>query len=263
MAELAALQNWMLARIVSGDLSDADAVLAQGGACPAHTRLAIYAHGYRQRLLECLRDDFPLLRRLSGEEAFNLFAQGYIAACPSTSFTLYDFAARFADHLAATRPPGTKDGDLEAIPAELARLERAIGESKRAQGVEGDYTPLAPELLMVSPHQALRRPGTVRLLRLAFDFTPLMAAEREDRAAEIPYTEQCRVAVARQNWQVSVHRLDELRFAFLEAIGDDGAPFGAAAAETAARCGLGGAEALAQLAPWLVFAGEAGLVCQA
>ena len=97
-------------------------------------RFAIYAGGYRSRLLETLRDDFPALRRLVGETVFDLFAHGYIAARPSRHFSLYDYGAGFADHLEATRPEAG-GGPLAALPAAVARLETgALGGAARRGG---------------------------------------------------------------------------------------------------------------------------------
>jgi hypothetical protein len=87
--------------------------------------------------MECLAAEFPCLRALAGEQVFELFAAGYIAARPSTDPSLYGLGAGFADYLEATRPAGD-DGPaaLSALPADFARLDRARAEVQRAVGVE-------------------------------------------------------------------------------------------------------------------------------
>src|SRR5436305_12582395 len=93
----------------------------------AEDRIQIYARGYRQRLIECLEREYPLLAALAGPTAFGLFAQGYIAARPSRSTTLYDFGSRFPAWLDASRPPSGAEADGATPPAlapkELAKAE--------------------------------------------------------------------------------------------------------------------------------------------
>jgi hypothetical protein len=76
------------------------------------------------------------LRLLVGDQVFDLFASAYIAALPSRSYSLYGLGAGFADFLEATRPEGTGPASIEAIPASLTRLERAMAEAQRAVGTE-------------------------------------------------------------------------------------------------------------------------------
>src|ERR1700722_3025480 len=139
---LADLQAWLQGRITAGvwDLPEDPAVgplaaevVAGEGLLAPRARLAIYAKSYVLRLAECLRAEFPVLAAMVGPEVFNLFAGAYLGAHPSRSASLYDLGAGFADYLAATRPPGA-DGPLAALPADLARLERAIAECGRAAG---------------------------------------------------------------------------------------------------------------------------------
>jgi hypothetical protein len=57
-------------------------------------RLEIYARQYWFRLLDCLYDDFPALRALLGGKRFMRLCENYLAAHPSTSWTLRDLGAR-------------------------------------------------------------------------------------------------------------------------------------------------------------------------
>lgn len=140
--DLGRLQHWLQHRIV-GDAAPPPELPPVGepdirgsAAFPARQRLAVYAQSYALRLIECLREEFPVLRLLVGDQVFDLFAGAYIAAQPSRSYSLYGLGAGFADFLEATRPAGTGPASLEAIPASLARLERAMAEAQRAVGTE-------------------------------------------------------------------------------------------------------------------------------
>ncbi len=265
---LADLQAWLQTRVTAGvwDLPEdpaagplaAEVVVGSGPLSP-RARLAIYARSYVLRLAECLRAEFPTLAALVGDEVFNLFAGAYLGARPSTSPSLYDLGGGFADYLAATRPPGV-GGALAALPADLARLERAIAESGRALGLEGEppAPPLDPALLL-QPGVRLRTPATLRLLRLGFDFTEALAAARAGARPSPPPACETLVAVARRRYAVRVHMLEPWAFAWLEALsaGGDAHTATRAAAEA---CGRPVSEVLARLLVWLPAGVEAGFV---
>jgi hypothetical protein len=272
MAELAVLQRWMQGRIVADEAIAAaapdwmaDAVVTGSAALPADERLRIYSHGYVLRLIECLRADFPVLRALVGDTVFDLFATAYLAERPSRSPSLYDLGAGFADFLEATRPAeGAGRGTLEAIPASLARLERAIAEVSRAPGPEtlaqtGAQAAMTA-MLLLAPATVLRLPQSVRLLRLDFDFAQaLAAAERGARPAQPPAREIC-VAVARSGYRVRALDLAAPRFAWLEALGQDGGDALDAARRAAAATGCDADALFAQIAGWLPTALQQGLI---
>lgn len=210
----------------------ADGIVAGDARLASADRIGIYARGYRARLLECLRAEYPALRRLAGDTAFDLFAADYIAAHPPRRPSLYDFGAGFADHLAERAPAGAPVTPL-AMPAQLARLERARAEVSRARS--GATLPRADG--------PLRLPDTVRLLRLDFDFAPLIDAVERDAPAAVPAAAEARVAVTRIGWRVRLLTLAEWQMNFLQALP------GAAASGLAAR--------------WVPAAGRLGLVAAA
>jgi hypothetical protein len=262
--ELAELQGWMLASIVAGSATreavrariDGDDRLGPEG------RFAIYAGGYRSRLSETLRDEYPALRLLVGETVFDLFATRYIASRPPRHFSLYDYGAGFADHLEATRPK-EGGGPLTALPACVARLERARAEVQRAEGLErGRSAPLMADAAML-PGLRLKLPDSVRLLRPGFDLLPLIEASDQGGKAVVPEPGESPVAVARSHYRVRLHRLEPWHHAWLEALGPDGAEVHAAAAAAARASGRDGGALLADLVLWLPAAGSVGLVTAA
>jgi putative DNA-binding protein len=270
--DLAGLQTWMLSRVtagawgqrlIAGDGVAAVDIIRGSPALSADDRLDIYARSYVLRLAECLRAEFPALRALIGGPTFDLFAGGYLSARPPSAPSLYELGAGFADYLDATRPePRSQPGTLEALPASLARLERAIAESSRARGPEdaGGAASLDLAALMYDPLFRLRTPESLRMLRLDFDFTDVLASERAGRRPSPPEPGDALVAVARSDYRVSVHRLDPLQFAFLEAVRDgDGVVTGAArlAAEAVGREHTG---VVAGLLAWTVRAIELGML---
>lgn len=245
MTGLAELQGWMQAAILAGE-SGARAHVKGDNRLTANDRLGIYAEGYRARLIECLTSEFSILAALAGPTAFDLFARGYIAARPSQSYTLYDLGAGFADYLEASRPPG--DGP-QAIPAALARIERAMSEVHRERGIEGQTVPPETGLdpLIAAMLGRYWRPATVRLLSLPFDFGGTIAAAGRKEAPVLPLAQPGFVAVARANYRVEAHPIEAWQHEWLAGLPDDA---------NAARWVPHGD---ARLAGWLPFAISRGL----
>jgi hypothetical protein len=263
MAELAQVQSWLQRAVFAGGAEPAfaDAIVAGDERLDAAGRVAVYARGYRARLIDCLRGEYPALRRFAGDTAFGLFAAGYIAERPSTDRSLYAFGAGFAGYLAAHKPKA-EPGSLLAVPAELAALERARGEAQRAAGIEGRFAPVGADYALV-PGARLRLPGPVRLLRLGFDLLPLVEAFDRGEPLPVPAAAESLVAVARSGYRVRLHRLAPWQFAWLEALGREGCDVQQAAGEAARGCGGDSGRILAALTRWLPSAGQAGLVTPA
>lgn len=259
MAGLADLQSWLQAAMLDGAAEDPRAHVLGDNRLTAEMRLGIYAQGYRLRLLECLGIEYPLLAALAGPTAFGLFAQGYIAAHPSRSYTLYDFGAGFADYLEASRPSG--DGTpqaVEAIPAALARIERARAEVHRARGMEGaapvavetGFDPLMASILGLGLGRAWWRPDSVRLLELSFDFTETIAAAERGDPPVLPVAAPSLLAVARAHYRIECHPLADWQYAWLSGLPGE-------------ISGARPAPADARLDAWLPFAIASGLVAPA
>ena len=253
---LADLQSWLQAAVLDGAADDARAHIQGDNRLTAEMRLGIYAQGYRLRLLECLGLEYPILSALAGPTAFGLFAQGYIAAHPSRSYTLYDFGAGFPAYLESARPPG--DGTpqtVEAIPAALALIERARAEAHRARGLERTLSPAEtgfdPALAdLLGFGRAWWRPDSVRLLALPFDFTETLAAADRGEAPPWPIARPTFLAVSRMNYRVTCHPLDQWQHDWLAHLPEE-----AAAAEPALHA--------PRLAAWLPAAAALGLAARA
>ena len=225
-------------------------------------RLAIYAGGYLQRLLECLRAEFAALRALVGEQVFELFARGYLAATPSKSYSLYDLGAGFSGYLEATLPPEAEPFDR--LPCELARLERARVESHRAAGPETDpaHAGLDPVDLFMTPGARVRLPETVRLLRVSYALADVLAAAGRGDRPDPPAARPALYAVARSHYRVRVHELPPGPFGFLQACAD-GADVQAAVAAAALATGQPVGALWADLLAWAPWAIETGLLGRA
>ena len=120
------------------------------------------------------------------------------------------------------RPAGDAQAP-EAIPAALARVERARAEVLRARGTEqagaphaGGLDPVLAGMLGLTGAHTL--PDSVRLLALPFDFTPTLAAVERGEAAVPPDFAPSFVAVARAQYRLAVHRLEPWQYEWLSAL---------------------------------------------
>src|SRR5258707_1575006 len=157
--ELGQLQRWMQAAImhpagIAEGIASAEArsyidvgpdeaerVVTRSRAMTALERLAIYAYAYSARLVECLSEEFPVLKHALGEEVFDAFAVEYLERYPSRSYTLFQLGVNFPRFLAETRPDREADEGVAAewpdFLIDLATLERTFSEVFDGPGVEG------------------------------------------------------------------------------------------------------------------------------
>lgn len=258
-------QHWLLSVMTASQ--GVDAGLAQASATlgltledmivppprgNARARVAVYAGGYVQRLLECLRADFPLLARVMGEELFDFFARRYLQHCPSRSTTLYDLGAHFPGFLAASQPAAAAQNASLALPVALAQLERAYVECLRAPGLEHTAPELPDWWLGLDAHR-WHVPPCVRLLALPLPLAGYWHALRQlDASAPLPETPALMpswIALTRQHWRVSVLGLQDWQYQLLRACQHP------ADAALPHRAGTSGEHAL-----WLHQAADLGLL---
>lgn len=129
-------------RIIRLKRGELEQVVRRSRNLTAEQRLGIYANAYYARLLECLRESFPVLVRAMGREVFDEFAFEYLQRHPSRSYTLGHLGDRFADFLNETRPDRPTDGSPAPVGwpdflIDLARLEWTIEQVFDGPGVEG------------------------------------------------------------------------------------------------------------------------------
>ncbi|WP_457322355.1 HvfC/BufC family peptide modification chaperone [Roseateles sp. P5_E11] len=86
------------------------------------TGLEVYRHAYRARLVAALTDNYTVLARALGDEAFDALGQAYLAARPSQHPSIRWFGHELADFMAAA--------DDELVPhaslIDFARMDWAL-----------------------------------------------------------------------------------------------------------------------------------------
>ncbi|MBI3544224.1 MAG: putative DNA-binding domain-containing protein [Deltaproteobacteria bacterium] len=94
--------------------------IAENGPLSRLERLDVYAEAYYARLLECLEQDFPALKRVLGDDIFRGLVAHYLDAHPSTSFTAAELGKELPGFIASWEL-------AQSLPylADLARFEWA------------------------------------------------------------------------------------------------------------------------------------------
>ncbi len=165
MTSLAQQQRQLRAAIV-------DAAPAPGLLRGREPRLRIYQHAYAARLLGALRDNYGVLPRAMGDEAFDALALAYLRAHPSREPSIRWFGDCLAQFMAAR-------DDLVPHPAltDLARMEWAL----RTAFDAADAAPLSADTLAQLPAPdwpalVLRLHPSVQLLAMGWCIEPAWRA---------------------------------------------------------------------------------------
>jgi hypothetical protein len=259
-SELGQLQRWFQTVITHADGVEAgaatneaqqlfklkagalEAVITSSRALTAAERLAIYANAYHTRLLECLGEVFPLLKRTLGEDGFNTLAFGYLQEYPSRSYTLNELGRHFGPYLEQTRPTvpaclaesadAQPEADAECLGKDwpgflidLARLEWAIYEVFDGEGVEGKALLSADQALSIPPARwaeaRLKPVACLRLLETQFPVNDYYTALRRagtDEAIALPAATPSYVALTRRDFIVRRYNLSRPEFELLNAL---------------------------------------------
>ncbi len=169
---LADEQQWFAGAVMrDAALDEVEERLTAGPRLGARERLDVYRHGYEARLVECLADDYPVLKRALGADAFDALCRRYIAAFPSEAPNLNAYGRRLATL-------------CEGFAADLARLEWAIVEVIHAPS----RPPMTMESLAAVPEDGwssahLVPSKALRLLTLAYPANDYYKAVRDWEAA--------------------------------------------------------------------------------
>lgn len=138
-------------------------------------RLEIYNRQYWFRLLSSMIEDFPGLRSVLGGRRFEAMCKGYLADCPSRSFTLRNLGTQLESWL-SKHPEWA--GNKQALAVDIARLEWADieafdGKAEPALGSE-DLDGVAPSTLR------LKLQPYISLLDLQYPVDDLLLEVRKD-----------------------------------------------------------------------------------
>lgn len=207
---------------------EVEKVITRSRMLSALDRLGIYGAAYHARLMECLREAFPVMVHALGEELFDAFAVGYLQKYPSRSYTLNELATHFPGYLAETRPEKDEDED-EGSPADwpdflidLATLELTFSEVFDGPGVEGERLLDTAQLLAVPaerwPGACLMPVPCLRLLSLRYPVHEYYAAVRRKQNPPPPGPAETVLAVTRRDFVVCHYLLARPEYEMLQAL---------------------------------------------
>jgi hypothetical protein len=235
--------------------ADIEQVIEPSKSLGSIERLGVYANAYYARLLECLREVFPVVNQTMGEAIFNHFALSYLQKYPSQSYTLGKLGERFAQFLEETRPSepdatannvaAAADAGLAAdwprFVVDLATLEWTVGEVYDGPGMEKRPALSADDLAKIPtdqwPRAKIELAPCVRLLQFRFpvndyyarmrelardddedDLARTQGDARDDQEIAIPEPEVTFLALSRRDYVVWRYPLSRAQFALLSAL---------------------------------------------
>jgi hypothetical protein len=241
--------------VIDVEPAQAECVVTRSQSLGALERLAIYNRAYFARLLECLRESFPVLAHTLGEDAFDSFSIDYLQRFPSRSYTLNHLGKDFPHYLAASRPT-EEDTPVPNWPdfvIDLARLEWTYGEVFDGPGIEGQPTLDIEALRSISaeqwPQTLVIPVPCLRLLELRYPVHRYYSAVRRKQTVEVPEPGETLLAITRQNFVIRRFELSRPQFVLLEAL-TAGLPIGTAVGRSAESAGDVGYEFARLLRKW-------------
>lgn len=170
-------------------------------------QLSVYSSGYRLRLTEVVREDYPALRHYLGAEQFDTLALRYVESTPSQHFNIEKYPWGFAQYV---------NTHADIFAGELAQLERAISMVYRME----DSEPANLSMLTQNTPEAL---GNMRfplrtahqLLSFTYPVNAYLIAFREGAQPAPPPAAESYVMVWRHNNTVQRCELEKTEFQLL------------------------------------------------
>ena len=199
--------------------------------CPSQNltsaqRLGIYGNAYFARLMECLRESFPVLEYALGTELFDEFSLAYLQRYPSQSYSLCELGDRFAQHLQQTRPDAQESQagrvDWPDFLIDLAALERNIEQVFDGPGSEGESPLDLAQIETIDPDRwpemNLQPVPSLRVLAFRFPVNDYYTAFRQDESPDMPAPREQYVALNRRQYVVRRLEIEPLEYQLLTRI---------------------------------------------
>lgn len=179
----------------------------------AARHLNIYRQSYIARLRECMKNQFSALAFALGEELFQMFADQYLDAHPSASYTLNELGKKFPGYLEATRPDADASEKEEWIDfiVELARFEYELSVifDEHAE----DEIDLAN---YDAPDERLKLVPVFRIFRHRHPVCRYYLDVVNKKSPELPFEEESFCAVTRNDYRLSLVEIKPAQYYFLE-----------------------------------------------
>ncbi len=210
-------------------------------ATPVEPGLSVYRHAYAARLVEALTDNFTVLARALGDEAFDALARAYLGAHPSEQASIRWFGHRLADFMVEA------DDDLVPHPSliDFARMDWALRDAFDAADAPvidaSVLAALGPDDwagLVLHLHPSAHRVRLAYAIEPAWRLLRAWEPESGDEQPELPEpaAHEHTLLVWRQDLETRWRSLDALEAGLLAAVAA-GAPFALLCERAAALTG--------------------------
>jgi Putative DNA-binding domain len=178
-------------------------------------RYAVYRNNVTAGLVRALEENFPVVRKLLGEEYFAGFVRDFAQSHPPQSPLMFQYGSNFPQALECSE-------DLSGYPylADVAQLEILWRESYYA----ADATSLtADALASVDPENLFdcrfKMHPAARLIRSPFAIHSIFAANKPGAEGHVlnPLQPQC-ILLTRPDYEVAIHATSHAQFEFFRAL---------------------------------------------
>jgi len=216
---LVKVQNWMCDLLVQHamgvnelEFSEVANIVNSSKRLSAAKHFDIYRHSYIARLRACMQNQFSALAYALGNELFELFADQYLDANPSRSYTLNTLGEKFPAFLAETRPDANEE-QKETWPdfmIELAGFEYALSEIFDERATENNSIP--PD---DTPDELLRLTPVFHLFHHQFPICTYYLDFSQGKAPDLPFPEDSFCAVTRRDYKLGLFTIRGAQYYFL------------------------------------------------
>jgi hypothetical protein len=209
------LQAWMQQMIIdpegAGEApAGLESFIKSSSKLSGRQHLNIYQRAYVARLRDCMAKQFSALEYALGKDLFQGFADEYLEANPSTSYTLMDLGVRFADFLEATRPDKDQRESWPDFMIELIQFEYHINfifDSKADENYLLADTSTPDEQLQLVP--------VFELFAFQYPVHWYYTEFINNREPELPFPQASYSVIKRHNYRVGLFELRPEQYLFL------------------------------------------------
>lgn len=214
---LADIQHNFTAYALRGDGLDDLSALVKDNGLSAEQRLSVYRNNTQLGLTETLRDGYPVVNKLIGNDCFNQLARDYIRQNSPTAGCLLTFGKQLAEFIAGYPA-------LATLPylADVARLEWYWHESFHEEDAKAlsiqDLAKIKPDQY---PNLCLQLQPSARLLASSYPALAIWQSNQDGYEGDrlINLTQGgCRILIFRPALEVLMYPLIEAEYLFLLAL---------------------------------------------
>jgi hypothetical protein len=173
-------------------------------------QMAIYVDGYRLRLIEAIRSDYPTLLYYWGDDVFDIWALRFIESKPPQHFNLDRYPYKFIEVVMATNDQFAQDvAIVESAIAQVFIQEESMALSS---DILAGTTPEQLSDMVFYPRRASR------LMKLRYPIESYISQLRDGKNPEKPASNENYLYLVRHHNEVRRHILSYAQYLLLESL---------------------------------------------